>query len=577
MRAFHPPLLGCLVTLTVACGSSQLGKPVAEFPSKAKLEELASRTEKPVPALKTTSVDAWQIASPIPAPGAAYPHEDHWDELAATAAAAHTGVRLSAELRCAAREVARFYVEHGAYPDDSLRSFLVARCGSTLPSPQIQVVFSDVPAGVSEAALRASLEKPASELLQRSLAQSTELGFGFAQGNGRATVVALSGKAIVRLQPVAATFSGTTLTLTGQVTQDAGFVTGFVTQGEYGVQFCEPDRSQKLPAFRLDCSVPEQDSEATVELATGKPNRLFWHIAARVQVRRDANAGLAYQSRAIGTDATVAEPRAFSEAFLAGLNQVRTRAGMPALALEGTQSATNERLSPLFFANAMKGNDWLLDEIGLGLLAGWDVSGMIRTGSIYSSLAESSRNPGRFLADALASPFARWVLLEPGMTRVAIGASALGADGVTALVTTYAFFESNDHAGEEAAIIEELSKVRSARGLPKPHRSPSDGALRSAALYVSSNALSSPDALQDALTRISTQRQRSVGGYVLETSDLKHIEFPPELLDPKANDIEVTVTHYRARGGAWGQYVVMFVILGDAPRREAHGHGNARF
>ena len=147
MRAFYLPLLGCLVALTSACGSSQLGKPVAEFPSKAKLEELASRTEKPVPTLQTTSVDAWQIASPIPAPGAAYPHEDHWDELAASAVGAHAGARLSPELRCAAREVARFYVEHGAYPDDSLRSFLVARCGSTLPSPQIEVIFSDVPAG----------------------------------------------------------------------------------------------------------------------------------------------------------------------------------------------------------------------------------------------------------------------------------------------------------------------------------------------------------------------------------------------------------------------------------------------
>jgi hypothetical protein len=562
--------------LAAGCGSS-MGKPVAQFPSKAKLEEMAARPEKPVAALKTASVDAWQIASPVPAPGAPYPQENHWDEVVARTVASRSGVRASAELRCAAQEAARFYLQQGAYPDDSLRAFLVARCGSTLPSAQIGVVFSDVPAGVSEAALQESFDKSASQLLQRELARSEEIALAFAAGNGRATLVSMAGKPLVRLQRFSSSLNGSVATLTGQVEKDVGFVTGFVSQGEYGVKFCEPDRTQKLPAFRLDCPVAEQDAEATVELVTGKPNQLFWHLAARAVLRRDAAAGLVYQSRSVGTNQTVSNPRAFTQAFLAGLNQVRRQVGVAELAFEGAQSSTNERFVPHFFANMLKGNEWMLDEIGLGLLAGWDVNGMIRTGSIYSSLSESSRNPGRFLADALGSPFGRWMLLEPEMTHVAIGSGALDPNGVMALVTTYSFFDSDDHRSDETAIFEELGKVRKARGVAPAQRVPNDGALRTALRQVAANALRSDEALNDAMERISAERRRGVAGYVLETSDLHHLEFPDVLLGQGAAEVEVGVTHYKARGGAWGQYVIFFVVLQGTPGATAGAASQPKF
>jgi hypothetical protein len=402
-------------------------------------------------------------------------------------------------------------------------------------------------------------------LLQQTLAQSSEVGLGFAQGNGRATLVALSGKPALQLRAFSPTLSGSSATLQGQAAPDVGFVTGFVSQGQYGVKFCEPDRSQKMPAFRLECPIAEQDAEATIELVTGKPNQLFWHLAARAVLRRDPASGLAYQGRALGTNQTISEPRAFSQAFLAGLNEVRKQANMPELAFESAQSSTNERFVPHFFANAFKGNDWLLEEIGLGLLAGWDVNGMIRGGSILSSVSASSRNPGRFLADALASPFGRWVLLQPEMTRVAIGSGALEPSGVMALITTYAFFGGDDHRTDEAAIFEELGKVRKAHGVAAAQRVPSDGALRTALRQVAANALRSDEALQDAMERISAEHRRGVQGYVLETSDLHHLEFPDVLMGQGATEIEVGVTHYKARGGAWGQYVIFFVVLEGNP------------
>ena len=51
---------------------------------------------------------------------------------------------------------------------------------------------------------------------------------------------------------------------------------------------------------------------------------------------------------------------------------------------------------------------------------------------------------------------------------------------------------------------------------------------------------------------------------MLETSDLKHLLFSDALLAPGPVEVEVGVTHYKAPGGAWGQYAVLFVVY-DAP------------
>ncbi|MGC4090088.1 MAG: hypothetical protein QM756_19840 [Polyangiaceae bacterium] len=538
-----------------------MGRPVAQFPSKSKLEEVAARSAKPKSTLKTTSVDQWPIRVSVPEAGASYPSENRWDELV-VAAARTTGARPSTALRCAAQEMARFYVEHGAYPDDSLRTFLTTRCGATVPSAEIQVVFGDFPAGTSQESVESGLQASAKQLVDQRAAAGSELGVGFALGNGRATLVGLSGKSPLRIRDFSPVVSGNAITLQGDVSKDMAFVSGYVTQGETGVKPCEPDHGVKVPAFRLECPLSEADQQATIELVTGKPNQLFWRVAARIAVRRDASSELAYQARAYGENQTVTEPRAFRAAFLDGLNQMRKRAGVGELQLEDAQSSTNERLAPHFFENSFSGKEWLIEEIGLGLLAGWDVNGMIRSGAVFSAASQSSRNPGRFLAESLDSPFSRWVLLEPEMTRVAIGTAGLDPSGVLALVTTYSLFvDSQNHRADEDKLFAELNKVRKAHGVTQAQHVASDSALRTALAQIAANAVRSDEALNDAMRNISGERQRGVRGYVLETSDLQHVEFPDDLVSASTHDVEIGVTHYKARGGAWGQYAILFVMI----------------
>jgi hypothetical protein len=70
------------------------------------------------------------------------------------------------------------------------------------------------------------------------------------------------------------------------------------------------------------------------------------------------------------------------------------------------------------------------------------------------------------------------------------------------------------------------------------------------------------DAMQ-ATMRVAVERTgQGVHGYTLETNDLDQVEVPAALLTPGPLRMMLGVTHHRAEGAAWGQYVVMVVILG---------------
>ncbi len=97
--------------------------------------------------------------------------------------------------------------------------------------------------------------------------------------------------------------------------------------------------------------------------------------------------------------------------MLGQLNDVRHAAGLPPLALEPKQSQVNQRLAPHLYQASTDGNTELQDRIGLGVLAGWDVEGVLRDGGVHSGSVTSTRSPGRYLSYTLESPFARFILL----------------------------------------------------------------------------------------------------------------------------------------------------------------------
>jgi hypothetical protein len=203
--------------------------------------------------------------------------------------------------------------------------------------------------------------------------------------------------------------------------------------------------------------------------------------------------------------------------------------------------------------------------MALGLLAGWDVGGTIRTGGFFSQLAASSRSPGRWLIHALASPVGRWSLLDKAMARVAIGAGMVGPTGAMALVTTYAFFDSSDHHQDEDEVFDRLVRARKDRGAPAPTRVPSDAVLNGALSKILINAATSATALDEVMHHIAYDEHRAVRGWYVETSDLKQLPFTGDLLARQPLEVQIGVTHHKATGGAWGQYAVIIAVLGNSP------------
>src|SRR6478736_1522660 len=134
MSKFGWLLLGGLSCVACAGGASggggQLGKPIAQFPSRGELDRVA---REPTPLTKPpeglADAERWQTES-LPPAQPQYPEETTWDKLMVEAVRGHGHtVSLAPELRCAAQEAARFYTVHGGMPDEGVREHLLLRCG----------------------------------------------------------------------------------------------------------------------------------------------------------------------------------------------------------------------------------------------------------------------------------------------------------------------------------------------------------------------------------------------------------------------------------------------------------------
>jgi hypothetical protein len=554
-----------LVPLCWACGGGGLGQPVAQFPTRSELEEVSQRPATPAAPQQTMTVERWSLEVVAPEFGSAYPAETPWDQhLLDYVKTAKAELAASPELRCAARETARFLAENGALPDDGLRRYMLARCGSTLPRADLASASFELPESMTDSEVEAFVKPALAKMLPVVPEGRGAIGLGFARNKGRGSFVVYRGAADVTLDAFSAIVLGEEFILSGRLHDTTVSAIALVTQGKYGFASCEPDRRVEYPRFKVSCPIPVEDAQALVEVATRRPENVLAQPVLHVLVRRTAEAGLVYDSGAYTSDGATTHgtdgPPSFRDTLLLALNQARSAAKVRAFELESRQSQLNEQVTPQFFEASYSQNEELCNLVALGVLAGWDVDGVIRGGGVYAGGEPNTRDAVRWLNTALESPLGRWTLLDDQMSKVAIGSAPLGPSGVVALVTTYSFFQSNDHSMDEDVVFEELRKQRAARDLPPPRRRQRGQDMSAALTQIATNELTSDEALQNALTRVSAGNQVRLQGWVAETSDLSMVPTAEALLGAGNLDVEVGVTHYKAPGGAWGQYVVLLMF-----------------
>jgi hypothetical protein len=557
-------IIAC-AALCSACGSSGgLGHPVSEFPSAEALDEFADEGVNPLPPYQTVEVSEWQLQAPGQPPDAA--NQTLSDQLEKALTGRNQGT-VSPALNCAARETARFYADHQAFPDSALQGYLSLRCGSSVEALRVSALGRELVQGESDEEALASLSGQLGETIDPMRGgPSTLLGIGFASSSGHVAVALVSGDSQAKLAHFTPLVEGDSYTLTGRTRVAADTLVGVVTHGATGVRLCQPDRSLRLPDFRLVCPIAADDQQARLSVMVTERGRVLMTTVAEALLVRSNEAGLQYQASSVGTVTATNDDAAFRTALVEGLNAVRSEAGLKPLKLEPNQSTVNKRVVGQFFKNSISGDNQSADLIALGVMAGWNVRGAIKTGGLIPGMVAQGNSPARFLGLLLNDPAGRWVLLEPDISSVAVGARVLKPTGMTALITTYAFFDSLDHAADEDAVFEQLARVRTQNGLSAPTR------LRASEVQqtlskVATGASTTEEALPEAMQGVSQRLQSGVTGYVLETNTLNYLTFPDEFLQPEPLNVAVGVTHYKAPGAAWAQYALIFIKLEQGTNR----------
>jgi hypothetical protein len=576
-----------IVLAAAACGGAHgaASEPIAKFPTQAHLDEIAAQPAQPIEHENVFRVAEWSptppeapapaasdappapdgsasppavaSAAPPPAVGTAPPAPvvDHWTSLFGEVAAQHPEVTVVPALGCAAREVAKLFAQHGALPDRRAQEFIVGACGGSTVSTGVATEFADVPDTVADAELFTQWrDKLRSHIAQVCSQGRVDAGFAFVHKGGKAVAAMVVGKHTLDgvKSPIVADAQGRAL-IEGGVVGPVQYLQAYINQGALQSRECIRDQTVALPRFRVWCQVQPGDSGAWVDIQVAEPERILARSAGRILVRATPDAQLQYQAAPSGPTATSgADVR---QKLLAAVNGMRASDGAAPLVSADKQAVSNERLAPHLFSASEKNNAQLEESIMLGLIAGWNVSGMIRNGDFYSYVLSGSTDVTDLVSALLDHPSARHVLMDHDARQIAVGPVLLpNRAGMGTVITTYSFFETNDHRADEAALFQRIIAARRLKGLPLPQ--PLDNsALHDAATKIQNGT--SPD---EAIRKAARPSARPGFSLLVQATDLRRMPVPPELLTRGPLNLAIGITHYRAPGGAWGQYVVMFLV-----------------
>ncbi len=563
-------LLGLLGFGCAASGSGTGSRPAAEFPSRKELAALPSKAAPPSAfPTKDVTVESWTFQDAPPPDGATYLDRSPWGELVQTATAGKTVV-LSAPLRCAALELARFHLQHKALPAERLRRFMIARCGAVMPDAYPLVWWQTVPPTMSEAEIVKASKDLAPALASALKGGPKALGFAAVKKGDRLVVAAVVGTDDVRLDPGSRTLGANRMVTLRGTTRTTNYesIVGLVNQGEHGVEPCTSNPRFKPPRFVITCKLAPGDPFAWVELLGHVKGRFLDMAIADIIVHEGDGRGVSYAVRNSGPPSPIKDAADVEGTLIERLNRVRAVAKLAPLARAAKQSRENTRLAGTLLDAQLAHDEATADRIGRGLLAGWEVDGLIRGGHFFLGTAPT-RDLTVWLDYALESPIGRFTLLDPTARQVAVGPALPGdIPALGAVVTTYSLFESDDHSADEARVLQNLARARAAVGAPVPVRVEGLAKLTAEAALVQKKGKEPFDALGDILEAAVEGSGQNVHGWVMETSDLEYLDFPPELLAQGELKVVIGVTHHRAPGAAWGQYVVFALAIGGQPLRK---------
>src|SRR5262249_31843246 len=140
----------------------------------------------------------------------------------------------------------------------------------------------------------------------------------------------------------------------------------------------------------LTCEVANDDDFTWFELVSVPPGRILGHAFVEAMVFPKGAPTPTFT--AVKRDEGPGPPSA--HAIVEALNARRAEAGLQPVTLDLGESGVISKVVPHYFAAATGRLDEVIaDKVVLGIQAGWDVDGMVRTGSTASVIARSASGP----------------------------------------------------------------------------------------------------------------------------------------------------------------------------------------
>lgn len=567
---------GCsLASSAIACGPSTGGGGQAQalmvFP---KQDDLSSIAAKPTPKIdlpktapavdelgeiaspeSTKSLDLWQPTS-------------EWDKMfARVVETSAVKPQLTNAMSCVAKAIGEFFLEHKAPPDMSVERFYLAVCGNVVPDVRVGYVTLDVPASVPEDELLKNGGPKFEPLLGKYLMpNSTHAGFWFGRKGNQVVSLIVTAKeeATIKAGPLSPNEQGD-IVIEGRVNQEAQSFSGYINQGTSKAVMCAVDMSVARPAFRIVCPMDPKDETAWVQLFAMPPQRALGTVFLQALVKRSPDVVPRYAAVKYGAPAIVKTPEEFTSVVFESLNRARKTAGLNVVKMARSESTTAAKVAPHYFASAYgKEEPRNADIIALGLLAGWDVQGMIRDAHFVSTTA-TTLDANRWLSMALEMPMGRHTLFAPEMDEVALGPAILSDQGVTgALAIGYRFHRSANHSNDKAFLFSRVVQARQSMGLPEPKRLLNYGPIIDEELaQLNAGKLTPRDAMNNIVQRSVESTNMSTRAFMVQTSSLQELQLPDEILRKKNLRMDIGVTHFKAPGAAWAQYAIVVVFVED--------------
>ncbi len=549
-----------------AAGSGAVSTEQTIFPARDVIARLAAA---PVPARlaeeQTKDVPTWQLTGPLPDALERTPPVDDspWGQLFAEVAATRGDAVIPTEaMHCLARENAAFYLANDALPAELLERFIAARCGSPtgLGGTSFSLITTD--ARTTDEVLFARFRERTRAMIAKPLQGGRlEAGLAYVRSGARAVLALSMVPQTVHMDrtPLVPGPDGKVV-LRGEVLGAATSLRALINRGRYGYAECQVSAAVRLPRFAITCEPSRGDEVAWVSVAALPPGRVLGLPALEMLVWPSGAPGNAYArlARAEGNPGGASPADLVQE-----INRVRAEASLPPVRLAEQESAVATRLAPHYFTG-FGGADGTADQVALGLLAGWEVDGMVRDGHFVSIFLSDASSWSEVVHAAIARPTGRETLLAPNAERLAVG--PLVADKAHgALFTTYALFDGYRHDGDPRAVADRIGAARVERGVARPQLAADLSAeAQRAALSVQAGQRAPAQALNDLLQRVTDRFGRSVRGWAAETTALDRIALPPELVARPSLTLGIGVAHHRTEGAAWGRFVVLIVILDDS-------------